>query len=75
MSPAPTVAMPRADLSPRLCCFLHGNDIDRRCPQPARFYVYSPPWTYDDYTEACGDHVEDLKCTAADVVERIAPTP
>jgi hypothetical protein len=33
--------------------------------------VSTPPFHYDDYTEACGDHVEDLKSSDADVVERI----
>lgn len=71
----PVVEMSRADRRPRLCCFRHrDDDPDSRCQNPALFYVYSPPWTFDDYTEACGDHVEHLKSTSSDTVEPIGPT-
>jgi hypothetical protein len=53
------------------CCHLDDGDISRGCPQPARFTVYSPPFTVDDYTQLCGDHVADHK-RPGDLVERIS---
>lgn len=67
----PAVYDPLAAPRRPVCCFLHGDDPARPCGQPARFTVYSPPFGLEDYTEACGDHVEALKCTPADTVERL----
>lgn len=47
------------------CCFIGCNKL-------ATKHIYTPPWTYDDYTHSCNDHIEDLKATARDVVEELA---
>ena len=48
------------------CCFIDADG--KPCLQPPKFEVFSPPFTYDDYTHACPDHVEDLKSRDDDVV-------
>lgn len=46
------------------CCFI-GED-GHSCQQPARFWVGSD--IFEDYTEVCEDHVEDVKRDADTVV-------
>lgn len=45
-----------------ICCFIG-------CGKPATKHIFNPPWTIDDYTHSCNDHVEDLKTSDDDVVE------
>lgn len=49
------------------CCFIG-------CDKPATKHIYTPPWTYDNYTHSCDDHVDDLKATDGDVIEPIENT-
>jgi hypothetical protein len=43
------------------CCFLPDGDVDKRCLQKSRFVIYGTPYSWDDYTHTCGDHVIELK--------------
>ena len=55
--------MPRRVGDRMHCCFIG-------CDWSAGFLVRPKrPLTYEDYTHACGDHVEDLKESQDDVVE------
>lgn len=52
------------------CCYLDPV-TGKVCEQQPRFDVRSPDSMYDDYSHACGDHVEDLKSTDQDVVTKL----
>jgi hypothetical protein len=49
------------------CCYSMPDGS--RCPQPARWEIWTPPRSPDDFTHACGDHVEAMKSAHEDVVE------
>ena len=41
------------------------------CDKPATKQIFTPPFTYDDYTHSCDEHIEELKSTDGDVVENL----